>query len=89
VVTTFDRPRLPILDAMNLPGPKQLLRERDERGVAFQSYVHDEDYGIAVASADHVRQALGGQFEVLGHEPLSVFQPDPTQDAWLCRRLPG
>jgi hypothetical protein len=39
-----------------------------------------------VAGADHVRQALGGQFEVLGHEPLSVFG---TQDAWLCRRLPG
>jgi CBS domain-containing protein/SAM-dependent methyltransferase len=89
VLTTFDRPRLPILDAMNLPDPKQLLRERDERGVAFQSYLHDEDYGIAVASADHVRQALAGQFEVLGHEPLSVFQPDPTQDTWLCRRLPG
>lgn len=88
VLTTFDRPRLPILDAMNLPDPQQLLRERDERGVAYQSYVHDEDYGIAVASADFVRQALGGQFEVLGHEPLSVFQPDPTQDAWLSRRLP-
>jgi CBS domain-containing protein/SAM-dependent methyltransferase len=89
LLTTFDRPRLPILDAMNLPDPKQLLHERDERGVAFQSYVHDEDYGIAVASADHVRQALAGHFEVLGHEPLSVFQPDPTQDTWLCRRLPG
>jgi CBS domain-containing protein/SAM-dependent methyltransferase len=86
VLTTFDRPRLPILDAMNLPDPKELLRERDARGVAFQSYVHDENYGIAVAGADHVRQALGGQFEVLGHEPLSVFG---TQDAWLCRRLPG
>jgi len=89
VLTTFDRPRLPILDAMNLPDPKQLLRERDERGVAFQSYLHDQDYGIAVASADQVREALAPQFEVLGHEPLSVFLPVPTQDAWLCRRLPG
>jgi CBS domain-containing protein/SAM-dependent methyltransferase len=86
VVTTFDRPRLPILNAMNLPAPDELLRERDERGLGFQSYVSQQDYGIALASADHVRQALGGQFEVLGHEPLSVFQ---TQDAWLCRRLPG
>jgi SAM-dependent methyltransferase len=89
VLTTFDRPRLPILDVMNLPDPKQLLHERDAHGIAFQSYLHDEGYGIAVASADHVTQALSGQFEVLGHEPLSVFQPDPTQDAWLCRRRPS
>ena len=87
VLTTFDRPRLPYLGTMNLPDPARLLRERDERGVAFQSYLHDDGYGIAVASAEHVREALGGQFEVLGHEPLSLFQPLPTQDAWMCRRV--
>ncbi len=88
VVTTFDRPRLPYLGTMNLPDPKRLLHERDERGVAFQSYLHDEQYGIAVASAEHTRAALalGGAFEVLHHEPLSLFLPLPTQDAWMCRR---
>ena len=72
--TTFDRPRLPFLGTMNLPDPEGLLRERDERGVGFQSYLHDEDYGIAVASADHVRAPLtsAGAFEVLHHDPLGV-----------------
>ncbi len=89
VLSTFDRPRLPGLESMNLPDAKQLLRERDERGVAFQSYAHDHDYGIALASADHVREALafGGTFEFLGHEPLSLFLPKPTQDAWMYRRV--
>ena len=89
VLSTFDRLRLASLDSMNLPDPKELLRERDERGVAFQSYVHDHDYGIALASADHVREALafGGTFEFLGHEPLCLFQPLPTQDAWMYRRV--
>jgi SAM-dependent methyltransferase len=88
VVTTFDRPRLPYLATMNLPDAERLLRERDERGVAFQPYLHEDRYGIAVASADHVRQALefGGEFEVLRHEPLSLFLPIATQDAWMCRR---
>ena len=89
VLSTFDRLRLPILDSMNLVDAKQLLRERDERGVAFQSYAHDHDYGIALACADHVREALafGGTFEFLGHEPLSLFLPKPTQDAWIYRRV--
>jgi CBS domain-containing protein/SAM-dependent methyltransferase len=88
VLSTFDRPRLPVLNAMNLADARQLLRERDERGVAFQSYVHEQDYGIALAGADHVREALafGGAFEFLGHEPLCLFQPVPTQDAWMYRR---
>ena len=75
VVDPFDRPRLPYLGTMNLPDPAELLRRRDERGVAFQSYLHDDGYGIAVASADHVRRALsaGGEFDVMRHEPLSLF----------------
>jgi SAM-dependent methyltransferase len=88
VLSTFDRPRLPFLGAMNLPDVERLLRDRDERGVAFQSYLHDEGYGISLASADHVRQAVafGGKFEILRHEPLSLFLPVPTQDVWMCRR---
>ena len=73
---------------MNLPDPEELLRERDERGVAFQSYVQDDDYGIAVASAEHVTQALafGGAFEVLRHEPLGRFQPVPRRTRGLPAR---
>ena len=89
VLSTFDQLRLPVLEAMNLPDAKQLLRERDERGVAFQSYAHDHGYGIALASADHVRGALAsrGEFEFLHHEPLALFLPSPTQDAWMYRRV--
>jgi CBS domain-containing protein/SAM-dependent methyltransferase len=86
VFTTFDRPRQPVLDSMNLPDPKELLRARDARGVAFQSYLHDDGYGITLAGPDHVRSAVSRQFEVLSHEPRAVFLPVPTQDAWLCRQ---
>jgi SAM-dependent methyltransferase len=86
VFTTFDRPRRPVLDSMGLLDPGELLRARDERGVAFQSYLHDDGYGITLAGPDHVRKAVSQQFEVLGHEPRAVFLPVPTQDAWLCRQ---
>ena len=88
VFTTFDKPRLPFLGTMNLPDPEALLRDRHERGVAFQPYLGYDDYGVAVASADHVRAAAasGGAFEVLHHQPLGWFLPMPAQDAWLCRR---
>jgi SAM-dependent methyltransferase len=89
VFTTFDHPRLPSLGAMNLPDAERLLRDRVEHGVGFQPYVEQDDYGVALVSPEHVRQAIEAEerFEVLSHRPLSWFPPTPIQDTWICRRL--
>ena len=89
VFTTFDHPRLPSLGVMNLPDAERLLRDRVERGVGFQPYVGQDDYGVALVGPEHVRQAIEAEerFEVLSHRPLSWFPPTPIQDTWICRRL--